>query len=70
MQIGEVVAGHRTAIRLQRQPLDDLGRAGRFFGCAVVGRQVKMRRRLGVSDTPVTFVGSGDRELAQVRQAR
>ena len=37
---------------------------------ADVGRQVKMRLRLGVSEMPVTLNGPLDRELAEVRQRR
>ena len=48
---------HRAAIRASRQRRQDRARAGRFIGRRLAGRQMKIRRRLGVSPTPVALNG-------------
>ena len=44
--------------------------AAALLARAAVGRQVKIVRRLGVSDTPVTLHRPGDRQVLQVRRHR
>ena len=66
-----VVGGNGPAIGALGEPPQDLGRARAFLG--VVGRsgvQTKIRRRLGVSPTPVGAQRADDRDGGDARRRR
>ena len=57
-QVGEVGGADRAADRPASASRRRMSVAhGALFGRRAVGRQVKIARRLGVSETPVTFIG-------------
>ena len=53
----DVVAAHRAAERLASRAARTICSAHGASSAGVVGRQMKTRRRLTVSDTPVTLCG-------------
>ena len=66
----QIVRRHRPAVSLPRQRRQMIFLAQGISSVAVAGRQAKILRRLGVSETPAAFVGTGDAQLVQMRQRR
>ena len=60
----------RPAIGAPRQRRDESSSRTALLPTRCAGRQVKMRRRLGVSPVPVALERPGDRHALDVRQAR